>query len=137
MLIRRVWIVGALIVSVAVVGCTSTGTGSSTKFTGSQADVAQVVSDLQQAGQRKDAQKICTQILSQALVREISDAGTSCQQEMKKAIDDADDFDLTVQRVSVNGNQATAAVRRGDKGPIATFRFVREGGGWRAASFGG
>jgi hypothetical protein len=99
--------------------------------------VAKVVSDLSTAGQRKDAQKICTQIVSQELARQLSDAGTSCQAEMKKAIDDADDYDLTVQRVTVNGNRATAVVKRGSDGPTATFRFIRENGGWKATSFGG
>jgi hypothetical protein len=134
--LRRAAIAAALAVALGVAGCTSTNT-STAKFTGAQGQVAQVVADLQQAGQRKDAQKICTQIVSQALVRQLSDAGTSCQSEMKKAIDDADDYDLTVKSVTVKGSQATAVVRRGTDGPTATFRFVREGGGWRATSFGG
>jgi hypothetical protein len=134
--LRRAAIAAALAVALGVAGCTSTKT-TAAKFTGAQGQVAQVVADLEQAGQRKDAQKICTQIVSQALVRELSDAGTSCQAEMKKAIDDADDYDLTVKSVSVKGSQATAVVRRGSDGPTATFRFIREGGGWRATSFGG
>ena len=132
---RRIAIAAALALGAA--GCTTASTGSSSKFTGAQGDVAKVVSDLQQAGQRKDAQKICTQILAQQLVQQLSAAGTSCQVEMKKAIDDADDFDLTVQNVTINGNQATAQVKRGKNGPTATFKFVRESGGWRATSFGG
>jgi hypothetical protein len=132
--LRRVAI--AAVVALGVAGCTTASTTSS-KFTGAKAQVAQVVADLQQAGQRKDAQKICTQILSQDLVRQLSDAGTSCQVEMKKAVDDADDYNLTVQSVTVTGNRATAVVKRGSDGPTATFRFVREGGGWRATSFGG
>ena len=135
-MLRRVAIAAALAVALGVTGCTSTNTRTA-KFTGAQGQVAQVVADLAQAGQRKDAQKICAQILAQELVRQLSDAGTSCQAEMKKAIDDADDYDLTVKSVNVKGSQATAVVRRGDKGPTATFRFVRENGGWRATSFGG
>jgi hypothetical protein len=127
----------AVAIAAGLAGCTTTGTGSTSKFTGAKADVAKVVSDLSSAGQRKDAGKICTQILAQSLIRKLSDAGTSCQQEMKKAIDDADDFALDVKSVTITGNQATAVVRRGDKGPTETFRFVREAGGWRATSFGG
>jgi hypothetical protein len=134
--LRRAPIAVALVAVLAVAGCTTTSSSSS-KFTGAKGQVADVVSNLQQAGQRKDANKICTQILSRSLVQAISDAGTSCEQEMKKAIDDADDFDLTVQSVTINGNQATARVRRGKDGPTATFKFVRESGGWRATSFGG
>jgi hypothetical protein len=128
--------VAAVVLALGLAGCTTTKT-TAAKFTGTKGQVAQVVADLEQAGQRKDAQKICTQILAEELVRQLSDAGTSCQSEMKKAIDDADDYDLTVKSVTVKGSQATAVVRRGDKGPTATFRFVRENGGWRATSFGG
>ena len=134
--LRPAAIAAVLAVALGVAGCTSTKT-STAKFTGAKGQVASVVADLAQAGQRQDAQKICTQIISQDLVRQLSDAGTSCQAEMKKAIKDADDYDLTVKSVTVNGNRATAVVRRGDKGPTATFRFVRESGGWRATSFGG
>ena len=136
-MLRRAAIAAALALPVAVTGCTATGSSSSSKFTGAEADVAKVVSDLSTAGKRKDAQKICTEILSQQLVRQLSDAGTSCAAEMKKAIDDADDFNLDVQSVDVKGNKATAVVQRGSDGPKATFSFVRESGGWRATSFGG
>jgi hypothetical protein len=133
---RRTPMTAALVLTLALAGCSTAGSSSS-KFSGAQGDVAKVVSDLAQAGQRKDAQKICTQIIAQSLVRQIGAAGTTCQAEMKKAIDDADDFDLTVQRVNVHGSQATAVVKRGKTGPTATFKFVRQQGSWRATSFGG
>lgn len=137
-MLRRLSTAVAVLAVLGVAGCTgTTGGGSSSKFTGAEGDVAKVVSDLQSAGQKKDAQKICTEVISEELVRQLSDAGTSCQQEMKKAIDDADDFDLTVRSVKVNGDKATAVVQRGDDGPKATFRFVRESGRWKATSFGG
>jgi hypothetical protein len=125
-----------LVAAFGVAGCTSsTGSGSAT-FTGTQAQVAQVVSDLSKDGQRKDAQKICSEILARELVDKLNQAGTSCGQEMDKAIADADDFDLSVQKVTVSGSSATAVVRRGKNGPTATFRFVREGGKWKATDFG-
>jgi hypothetical protein len=136
-MVPRIVTAAVLVAALGVAGCSTTGSSSSsTKFTGAQGDVAKVVSDLQQDGQRKDANKICAQILSRRLVDQLSQAGTSCEQEMKKAIQDADDFDLNVQKVTVNGSNATAVVRRGDNGPTATFRFVREGGTWKATDFG-
>ena len=133
---RRLAITAALAALLGATGCTANGTTSSSKFTGTEGDVAKVVSDLSQAGRRKDTDRICTQILSRTLVQQLSQAGTSCAQEMKKAIDDADDFDLTVQRVTVTGGRASAVVRRGKDGPTATFRFVREGRAWKATDFG-
>jgi hypothetical protein len=125
-----------LIAALGAAGCTSSTGSASGKFSGQQAQVAQVVSDLAKDGQRKDAQKICTEILARELVDKLDQAGTSCGQEMDKAIADADDFDLSVQKVTIQGSSATAVVRRGKHGPTATFRFVREGGKWKATDFG-
>src|SRR4051795_2234588 len=125
-----------LVAALGVAGCTSSTGSTSGTFSGQQAQVAQVVSDLAKDGQRKDAQKICTEILARELVDKLNQAGTSCGQEMDKAIADADDFDLSVQKVTVDGTSAIAVVRRGKDGPTATFRFVREGGKWKATDFG-
>jgi hypothetical protein len=135
---RRLAITAALAALLGASGCTASGSSSSSaKFTGTKGDVAKVVSDLSQAGRRKQADRICTQILARTFVQQLSQAGTSCAQEMKKAIDDADDFDLTVRSVTVTGSRASAVVRRGKDGPTATFRFVRDGNAWKATSFGG
>jgi hypothetical protein len=122
--------------ALAVGGCGAAQTNSSSKFKGEQGQVAKVVDDLASAGQHKDAAKICDQILSAQLVAQLRQAGGNCQTEMKKAIDDADNYDLQVQSVTVNGNQAQAKVRQGKTGPLATFSFVKENGGWRASSLG-
>ena len=135
-MVARILPVALLAAGLGAAGCSATGGSSSATFSGAKADVAQVVSDLAQAGRRKDAQKICSEILARELVDKLNQAGTSCGQEMDKAITDADDFDLDVQTVTIEGSNATAVVRRGDDGPRATFRFVREGGRWKATDFG-
>jgi hypothetical protein len=135
-MVARSSTVALLAAALGVAGCTSSTGSSSGSFSGAQAEVAQVVSDLAKDGQRKDAQKICTEILARELVDKLNQAGTSCGQEMDKAIADADDFDLSVQKVSIQGSSATAVVRRGKNGPTATFRFVREGKAWKATDFG-
>jgi hypothetical protein len=135
-MVPRILTVVLVAAALGVAGCTSSTGSSSAQFSGAQGDVAQVVSDLAKDGQRKDAQKICSDILARELVDKLNQAGTSCGQEMDKAIADADDFDLSVQKVTINGSSATAVVRRGKDGPTATFRFVREGGKWKATDFG-
>ena len=55
---------------------------------------------------------------------------------MDRAIKDATDYDLQVVSVKVNGSNATAQVRQGDKGAVATFTFVKEGGAWKASALG-
>jgi hypothetical protein len=132
------FVVAVLLASgaLALGGCGTASTSTNAKFKGEQGAVAKVVDDLATAGRRKDAAKICSSILSRSLVQQLKSAGGDCEAEMKKAIDDADDFDLEVRSVNVDGNQAQAQVRQGKKGPLAIFSFVKEDGSWRATSLG-
>jgi hypothetical protein len=134
---RRTFAASALALALLVAGCTS-GTSSSNDFEGEQKAVADVVGDLQSAGETGDAGKICTDIISTQLADEIKAAGASCEAELDKAIGDADDFDLSVESVEVNGDTATAEVkgRVGDRDQVRTFEFERDGDAWRATSFG-
>jgi hypothetical protein len=124
--------------ALALGGCGAASTSSSaSKFKGEQGAVAKVVDQLSSAGRSKDAGKICNDILSPSLVAQIKADGADCQAEMKKTIEDADDYDLEVLSVNVTGNQAQARVRQGKKGQVATFSFEKRSGGWRATSLGG
>ena len=114
----------------ALAGCGGTAT-TGRNFEGTERDVANVVGDLRTAGQRKDGERICTEILARSLVSRLDSAGTSCAQEMTAAAKDVDDFALDVRDVTVTGDRATATVRRGDDGPTATLGFVREANRWK------
>jgi hypothetical protein len=99
--------------------------------------VAQKVEDLEDAGKNGKPEDICSNILARTLVSQLDAAGTNCRTEMQKAIDDANDFDLEVRKVTVNGNQATAEVQQGDDGPTETMEFTRENDDWRATALSG
>jgi hypothetical protein len=123
--------------ALAVAGCGAAGTSSSSsKFPGEQGNVAKVVDDLASDGRRKDADKICSDLLAPSLVARIRSVSGDCAAEMKKAIEDAGDFDLQVLSVRVTGNRAQARVRQGKEGPQATYSFVKQGADWRATSLG-
>jgi len=130
---RRLLVIAA---ALALSACGTASTSNDVKFTGAQKDVADLVDKLATAGQRHDASTICNDILSKQLVAELKTAGGDCESEMKDAIADATDYDLQVRSVKIDGNNATAQVRQGDKGKVATFTFVKEGGGWRASALG-
>ena len=128
----------ALLAAVALAGCGAQAEQSSAeKFQGEDRAVAQKIEDLQDAGEGRKPEDICSEILASSLVRQLEAAGVKCADEMKKAIDDADDFDLDVQKVTVSGSTATADVRRGDDGPTVTMKFAKENGQWRATSLSG
>ena len=96
-----------------------------------------VVDNLSTAGQRRDAERICKEILAKQLVDELKTAGGDCLTEMDRAIKDATDFDLKISQIKVTGNTATARVRQGEDGETAVFSFVKEGNAWKASALGG
>src|ERR1044072_6496437 len=102
---------------VAVAGCgAQASTSSVDKFTDSdQKAVAQQIEDLASAGKRNKPDDICSNILSQQLVSQLDAAGTDCATEMQKAIEDANEFNLTVEKVTVNGDTATAEDKRSEE----------------------
>ena len=129
----------ALTAAVLALVLSACGTASSTqnsKFKGEQQDIVKVVDALATAGTRGDADKICKDILAKQLVTELKSAGGDCVSEMDRAIKDASDYDLQVTSVKINGDDATAQVRQGKSGQVATFTFVKEGGAWKASALG-
>ena len=128
----------AILSVLLLAGCGSAAQETSVdKFTGDERAVAQKIEDLQQAGDRRDPEKICTEILAKSLVTQLEAAGVTCEDEMKKAIEDADDYQLDVRDVTISGSTATAEVQRGDDGPTETMEFTREGNDWRATALSG
>ncbi|MBI5105402.1 MAG: hypothetical protein HZB46_10570 [Solirubrobacterales bacterium] len=124
----------------ALGGCTSGDKDSSGDFQGEQQQVAKAVEDLQSAGRAKDAEEICQERLAPALVKSIAAASkTDCQSAVDDALDDADVFELKVQKVAVNGNAATATVKSeaGDDDRVDELQLVKDGRTWKVASLGG
>jgi hypothetical protein len=126
-------------VLVAFAGCGTQAQSSSVdQFKNpDQRAVAQKIEDLETAGKRGKPEDICGDILARTLVSQLDAAGTDCKTEMQKAIDDANDFDLDVRKVTVDGDRATAEVRQGKDGPTETMQFTRERNEWRATSLSG
>jgi hypothetical protein len=125
----------AVLPLLVLVGCGTTQPSSTDRFSDAdQQAVAQKVEDLQEAGTRGRPEDICNEILARSLVQQLEAAGANCTQEMEKAIEDAEEFELDVREVEVDGSTATATVRRGEDGPTETMEFTREGGQWRATS---
>ena len=123
----------ALVLAALATGCATTSS-SAGDFKGEQKQVADQVEKLQSAGETGDAKVICDEVLAKALTDQIAAAGSTCEQEMDKAIKDADDFDLDVEAVTIDGDRATAKVKGRDRGTdrVRDFQFVREGSDWRA-----
>jgi hypothetical protein len=126
-----------LVVTVAcalLISACGTNASSAEKFAGEEKAVAQVVEDISSAGRSGDAARICSDLLAAALVERMKAGSASCASELDKSLDDADDFNLEVEDVTVSGDTATARVtgNDGDSDRTVTFRFVKEEGRWKA-----
>ena len=125
------------VLSLAVSACGAAPADQESKFTnGDQQAIAKLVDELAEAGRAGNAEKICTEILAKQLVDELKTAGGNCETELKRAIDDANDYDLQVTDIKVTGTTATATVRQGESKNAATFAFIKEKAGWRASALG-
>src|SRR3954453_22825711 len=127
----RAALVLTLLAVVLLAGCTTTASDSKS-FQGTEGEVADAIGDLQSAGKRRDEGKICAELLTRELARQMAAAGATCAEQVRDAIADVDDFDLTVKDVSVSGPTATAQIENDDR--TSTFRLQKVGAAWRISS---
>jgi hypothetical protein len=134
---RRSLLALPLALAALTAGCAGSAS-SAGDFEGEEKKVADQVEKLESAGESGDGKAICEDVLAKSLSEQITNAGSSCEEELDKAIKDADDFGLDVEDVTISGNTATARVKGTDNGEdvVRTFRFAREGADWRATDLG-
>jgi hypothetical protein len=119
--------------------CGQSSKDSAKDFRGEQKAVAQAVEDLQKAGSKRDAGKICSDLLAPALVTRIRQASSgTCDDVLKDALADADAFELQVQKVTIDGTKATAVVKSeaSDQDRTDTLELQKVGTAWKIASLG-
>jgi hypothetical protein len=125
-------------VALLAVGLGACGsTVSTSAFKGEAKAVAQRMSDLQSDVTSSNAQKLCANDLSSAARARLNRVG-GCVPALKRQLGAISDFELTVEKVAVNGATATARVKSSWSGRLTstTLALVREGGGWRITRLG-
>lgn len=131
----------ALSVAVTASGCGRSEPDSSGRFKGEERLVANTIEDLQTAGKRGDATRICNELLAAEVVEEVEKAGDEkCPARVKDSLEDADAFELTVKSVTVKGRTATATVASDDgneKDRLDTMTLAKEGQRWKISALGG
>ena len=78
-------------------------------------------------------------MLAPSLADAMAAGRSTCAQQLDDALKDADDNELTVESVTVDGTTATARVKGrdgADGDAIRTFEFEREGQDWKITSLG-
>ena len=125
--------------ALAVAGCTSQGSSndSSGKFSGDQRLVANTIEDFESAASKGDQDRICRDFLAKALVDQYAQRGGTCEKVVDATLKDTDSFKLTVEKVTIAGQQATASVKadRGKNDVMQSLTLVKQGAGWRISAF--
>jgi hypothetical protein len=124
--------------ALAIGGCGAAAKDSAKSFKGEQAAVAKVVEDLETAARKNKPDTVCTKLLSAKRLATLKEQGTNCKTAVKEAFEDADSFDLTVDKVAITGAAATITVKSGtgsDK-KTDTLAATRSGAVWKLDSLG-
>jgi hypothetical protein len=132
----------AVLAAVLLAGCTASSSSNkddTSKFKGDQRLVANTVEDFQSAASKGDQDKICRDLLAKALADQYAQHGGTCENVVDQTLKDTDSFDLTVEKVAIAGQQATATVKadRGKKDLTQAITLVKQGAGWRISAFEG
>jgi hypothetical protein len=134
---RGAVILSALFLSVAVGGCSLTGStsASSGSFTGVQGQVAVALNLLSSDASGANAADICKNVFDAAIVKRLGNTA-GCTTAVTAQLKTIGDFTLTVKTIIVTGSKATATVQTEDNGTkvIKTVVLRQQSGNWRLAS---
>jgi hypothetical protein len=101
--------------------------------------VRSVVAAFGAASAAKDYQRLCDRLLSPKLVSKVESVGLPCEVALRQGLGDVRQPRLTIGRITVDGDRATAEVRSTAAGELPsrdTLRLERVGDSWRIASLG-
>ena len=85
----------------------------------------------------KDYQRLCDRLLAPDLVEEVESSGLPCEVALQQGLGEVEAPTLTIGRIDVSGDRATADVRSaaaGEPPSRDTLQLVRVGDSWRIAS---
>ncbi|MGH2945863.1 MAG: hypothetical protein ACRDPC_06300 [Solirubrobacteraceae bacterium] len=101
--------------------------------------VRSTVAEFGRATEAKDYQTLCDRLLAPALVEEVEAIGLPCEAAMRQALEDVREPRLTIGRVEVDGERASADVRTaaaGQEPSRDTLELVLVGESWKISSLG-
>jgi hypothetical protein len=101
--------------------------------------VAGTVSSFGRATASKDYRTLCDKLLSRKLIEQVEQIGLPCEQALQKALGSVKAPRLTIGKVTVDGETATAEIRTSASGQAPSrdvLQLQRADGGWRIASLG-
>jgi hypothetical protein len=101
--------------------------------------VARAVNGFARATAAKDYKLLCRQVLAPKLIDDVEQIGLPCEEALAKALGDVRNPRLTIGRITVTGDRATAEIRTSATGQAPsqdTLELERVREAWRIASLG-
>jgi hypothetical protein len=124
-------LVALLVAGAAVAGC---GGGPT-----DEQRVRETVDAFSKATAAKDYDRLCKRLLAPKLIEQVRSVGLPCEVALEQGLGDVKDPKLTIGRVTVSGDSATADVRTSASGQAPsrdTLELTKIDGRWRIASLG-
>src|SRR4051794_27710140 len=87
-----------------------------------------------------DYRTMCTRLLAPVLLDKLREVGLGCEQALQQGLGEVRSPNLSVGKITVNGDSSTAEVRTSAEGQAPstdTVQLRRVNGGWRIASLTG
>ncbi len=126
----RLPVVAGLLACALLLGCGESGPSD-------EQQVRQTVSDFGRATSAKDYQALCDRIFAPQLVDELKQVGLPCEVAMQQSLKDVKDPKLTIGKITLTEQGATAEVRSSATGQAPsedTLELVRVDEAWRISS---
>jgi hypothetical protein len=130
-----VWVTPGTAVAAVAASLLAAGCGGEPAATPEQR-VRATLRDFGRATAAKDYERLCTRIFSPELVRNLSDIDLPCEKALQEGLASVTDPRLSVGRVTVRGDKASAEVASsaaGQEPSRDTVELVRTKDGWRIA----
>ena len=101
--------------------------------------VRSTVAEFGRATAAKDYQALCDRLLAPSLIEEVEAIGLPCEVAMRQGLEDVREPRLTIGRVQVSEDRASAEVRTsaaGEEPSRDTLELVNVDGTWKISSLG-
>jgi hypothetical protein len=101
--------------------------------------VRSTVAEFGRATAAKDYRKLCDRLLAPSLIEEVESIGLPCEVAMRQGLEKVREPRLTIGRIEVDEDQASAQIRTsaaGEEPSEDTLELVNVDGAWKISSLG-
>jgi predicted small lipoprotein YifL len=131
-MLRHVRFLAAALVLALLAGCGEAGPTP-------EEQVRTTVADFGRATAAKDYRTLCDRLLAPELVEQVTEIGLPCEAALRKGLGAVREPRLTIGRVQIDGDRASAEIQTsaaGEEPSKDTLRLVNVNGTWKIASLG-